>query len=186
MIRIRIVGAGITYLTFTRSLRARRWMAQSIRTGEMVQERRGMSGKSGGSRRLGRDAGVPCSRSGFTLIEMMIVISIILILVGIAAGMYQQSVRRAREAVLKTDLQTMRNAIDNYTMDKLQAPQSLQDLADSHYLRELPIDPFTQQRDWVAHFGDTVISPEQTGVGVDDVHSNSDQSGSDGTAYNTW
>ena len=66
--------------------------------------------------------------------------------------------------MLKTDLQTMRTAIDNYTMDKLQAPQSLQDLADAHYLRELPIDPFTQQRDWVAHFGDTLISPEQTGT----------------------
>ena len=116
----------------------------------------------------------------------MIVISIILILVGIAAGMYQQAIRRARESVLKQDLQTMRTAIDNYTMDKLQAPQSLNDLADAHYLRELPIDPFTQQRDWVAHYGDTLISPEQSGTGVDDVHSNSDQTGSDGTPYNTW
>lgn len=123
---------------------------------------------------------------GFTLIEMMIVISIILILVGIAAGMYQSAIRRARESVLKTDLQTMRTAIDNYTMDKLQAPQELQELVDGHYLRDLPIDPFTQQRDWVAHFGDTIITPEQTGVGVDDVHSNSDQIGSDGTPYNTW
>jgi general secretion pathway protein G len=117
---------------------------------------------------------------------MMIVISIILILVGMAAGMYQGAIRRARESVLKTDLQTMRTAIDNYTMDKLQAPQALQDLVDAHYLRDLPIDPFTQQRDWVAHFGDTVITPEQTGVGVDDVHSNSDQTGSDGSPYNTW
>ncbi len=131
-------------------------------------------------------AGVPSAVRGFTLIEMMIVISIILILVVIAAGMYQGAIRRARESVLKTDLQTMRTAIDNYTMDKLQAPQALQDLVDAHYLRDLPIDPFTQQRDWVAHFGDTVITPEQTGVGVDDVHSNSDQTGSDGTPYNTW
>ncbi len=140
----------------------------------------------GVSGRMDRGAGVRRGARGFTLIELMIVISIIVILVGIAAGMYQASVRKARESVLKTDLQTMRNAIDNYTMDKLQAPQSLQDLADSHYLRELPIDPFTQQRDWVAHFGDTVMSPEQTGVGVDDLHSNSDQIGSDGTPYNTW
>jgi general secretion pathway protein G len=152
----------------------------------MVQEREGMNKQSGRTRRNRQVAGVPCSRRGFTLIELMIVISIIMILVGIAAGMYQQSIRRAREAVLKQDLQTMRTAIDNYTMDKLQAPQSLQDLADAHYLRELPIDPFTQQRDWVAHFGDTLISPEQTGTGVDDVHSNSDQTGSDGTPYNTW
>jgi general secretion pathway protein G len=145
-----------------------------------------MSKKSGRNRRLGVEAGVPCSQSGFTLIELMIVISIIMILVGIAAGMYQQSVRRARESVLKTDLQTMRNAIDNFTMDKLQAPQSLQDLVDAHYLRDIPVDPITNQRDWVAHFGDTLLSPEQTGTGLDDVHSNSDQIGSDGTAYNTW
>jgi general secretion pathway protein G len=151
-----------------------------------AMKREVMSKESGESWRLGRATGEPRTMRGFTLIELMIVISIIIILVGIAAGMYQQSVRRARESVLKTDLQTMRNAIDNYTMDKLQAPQSLQDLADAHYLRELPIDPFTQQRDWVAHVGDTVISPEQNGVGVDDVHSNSDQIGSDGTPYNTW
>ncbi len=152
----------------------------------MVQERTGMNKRSGRTWRKRQGAEVPCSPRGFTLIELMIVISIIMILVGIAAGMYQQSIRRAREAVLKQDLQTMRTAIDNYTMDKLQAPQSLQDLADAHYLRELPLDPFTQQRDWVAHFGDTIISPEQTGTGVDDVHSNSSQTGSDGTAYNTW
>jgi general secretion pathway protein G len=161
-------------------------MAQSIRIGEIVREREEMNKLSGRTRRSRQGAAVPCSQRGFTLIELMIVISIIMILVGIAAGMYQQSIRRAREAVLKQDLQTMRTAIDNYTMDKLQAPQSLQDLADAHYLRELPIDPFTQQRDWVAHFGDTIISPEQTGTGVDDVHSNSDQTGSDGTTYNTW
>jgi general secretion pathway protein G len=161
-------------------------MAQSIRIGEMVREHEGMNNQIGRIWRNRQGPEVPCSRRGFTLIELMIVISIILILVGIAAGMYQQSIRRAREAVLKQDLQTMRTAIDNYTMDKLQAPQSLQDLADAHYLRELPIDPFTQQRDWVAHFGDTLISPEQTGTGVDDVHSNSDQTGSDGTPYNTW
>ncbi|HXR32949.1 MAG TPA: prepilin-type N-terminal cleavage/methylation domain-containing protein [Verrucomicrobiae bacterium] len=152
----------------------------------MVREREEMNEQTRRTWRIRPGARVPCSQRGFTLIELMIVISIILILVGIAAGMYQQSIRRARESVLKQDLQTMRTAIDNYTMDKLQAPQSLQDLADAHYLRDLPIDPFTQQRDWVAHFGDTIISPEQTGTGVDDVHSNSDQTGSDGTAYNTW
>lgn len=161
-------------------------MAQSIRIGEMGQERQGMKEQSELTWRKCREAGVPCSQRGFTLIELMIVISIILILVGIAAGMYQQAIRRARESVLKQDLQTMRTAIDNYTMDKLQAPQSLNDLADAHYLRDLPIDPFTQQRDWVPHFGDTIISPEQTGTGVDDVHSNSDKTGSDGTPYNTW
>jgi general secretion pathway protein G len=123
---------------------------------------------------------------GFTLIELMIVISIILILIGIAAGMYQKSILHAREAVLRQDLQTMRQAIDNYTLDKQQAPQSLDDLVDAHYLREVPVDPITRQKDWVTHLGDTVLTPEQTGSGIDDVHSGSDQVGTNGQPYSTW
>jgi general secretion pathway protein G len=125
-------------------------------------------------------------QNGFTLLELMIVIAIIIILVGMAAGMYQRSIQHAREAVLKKDLQTMREAIDNFTLDKQQAPQSLQDLVDGHYLRQVPIDPITQQNDWVLHFGDTVMSPDQTGSGVDDVHSGSDMTSSDGTPYSSW
>jgi general secretion pathway protein G len=123
---------------------------------------------------------------GFTLIELMIVISIILILIGIAAGMYQKSILHAREAVLRQDLQTMRQAIDNFTLDRQQAPQSLDDLVDAHYLREVPVDPITRQKDWVTHFGDTVLTPEQTGSGIDDVHSGSDQVGTNGQPYSTW
>jgi general secretion pathway protein G len=123
---------------------------------------------------------------GFTLIELMIVISIILILIGIAAGMYQKSVLHAREAVLRQDLQTMRQAIDNYTLDKQQAPQSLDDLVDAHYLREVPVDPISRQKDWVTHFGDTVLTPEQTSGGIDDVHSGSEQVGTNGQSYSTW
>lgn len=123
---------------------------------------------------------------GFTLLELMIVISIILILIGMAVGMYQRSILRARETVLRQDLTTMRMAIDNYTLDKQQAPQSLEELVDAHYLRDVPLDPVTRQKDWVTHFGDTVLSPEQTGSGIDDVHSNSDQISTEGSAYNTW
>jgi len=130
--------------------------------------------------------GESSSQRGFTLIELMIVISIILILIGMAAGMYQKSIQHAREATLKQDLQVMRSAIDNYTLDKQQAPQSLDDLVDGHYLREVPMDPVSHQKDWVAHFGDTVLSPDQSGSGIDDVHSGSEQIGSDGTPYNTW
>src|SRR2546427_13059721 len=81
--------------------------------------------------------------AGFTLIELMIVISIIMILVGIAAVQYQRSVHRAREATLKQDLQAMRQSIDNYTLDKQAAPQSLDDLAHAGYLRTVPNDPIT-------------------------------------------
>jgi len=123
---------------------------------------------------------------GFTLLELMIVISIILILVGMAVGMYQKSVQRAREAVLQEDLQTMRTAIDNYTMDKQQAPSSLQDLVDAHYMRQVPKDPVCPNADWQLHIGDTVISPEQTGSGVDDVHSGCEGTGSDGRPYSAW
>jgi general secretion pathway protein G len=123
---------------------------------------------------------------GFTLIELMIVMLIMSILIGIAAIAYDKTVVKAREAVLKQDLQTMRQAIDNYTMDKQQAPQSLEDLVDAHYLREIPIDPVSQRKDWVLHFGDTVLTAEQNGTGVDDVHSGSEVVGSNGEAYNTW
>lgn len=123
---------------------------------------------------------------GFTLIELMIVITIILILIGIASGMYMKSVQHAREAALRSDLRTMRDAIDNYTMDKQQAPQSLEDLVEGHYLREVPTDPITRQKDWVLHFGDTVISTDQTTVGLDDVHAGADGMSSEGTAYSSW
>jgi len=123
---------------------------------------------------------------GFTLLELMIVISIILILIGMAAGMYQTSILHARESVLKKDLQTMREAIDNYTLDKQQAPQSLQDLVDGRYLRQIPTDPITQQPDWVLHFSDTVISPDQTNTGIDDVHAGTEAIGSDGAPYSSW
>lgn len=126
---------------------------------------------------------------GFTLIELMIVVSIIMILIGIAAGMYQRSVVRAKEATLRSDLSVMRQAIDHYTLDKESAPQSLDDLVNpqSQYLREVPTDPMTNAKDWKTDFGDTVMSPDQTATGIVDVHSNSDKvSPFDGTPYNTW
>jgi general secretion pathway protein G len=137
---------------------------------------------SGRRRRMG-------PRAGFTLIELMIVITIIFILVGIAAARYDRSVQRAKEATLKTDLQVMRQAIDNYTLDKEAAPQSLEDLVNPQapYLREVPVDPMTRAKDWHLDFGDLVLSPDQTNNGIVDVHSNSPLPSSiDGTPYNTW
>ena len=127
--------------------------------------------------------------SGFTLIELMIVITIIFILISIAAARYDASVQRAKEATLKTDLAVMRQAIDNYTLDKEAAPQSLDDLVNPQapYLREVPVDPMTHQKDWHTDYGDLVLSPDQTNNGIVDVHSSSTAvSRSDGTQYSTW
>src|SRR5579859_548828 len=126
-------------------------------------------------------------QGGFTLIELMIVISIILILVGISVPMYEQSVIRAKEAVLRQDLKTMRDQIDNYTMDKEKAPQSLQDLVDAGYLRKIPKDPFTgSPGTWQIEVSDAMVSPNQTEPGISDVYSGSELTSGDGTAYNTW
>lgn len=161
-------------------------MARNIQTGKIVFWGISMTSKMQNPIRDSQPRKTFRHEHGFTLIELMIVISIILILIGMAAGMYQKSILHAREAVLKQDLQTMRQAIDNYTLDKQQAPQSLDDLVEAHYLREVPVDPITRQKDWVTHFGDTVLTPEQTGTGIDDVHSGSDQVGTNGEPYNTW
>jgi general secretion pathway protein G len=123
---------------------------------------------------------------GFTLIELMVVMAIIMILIGIAAGMYQHNILRAKETVLKSDLQEMRKAIDNYTMDKQAAPQSLDDLA-PQYLRVIPVDPITNNKDWVPVVDSVVLTPDQATSGITDVHSGSDKvSPFENTAYNSW
>jgi general secretion pathway protein G len=125
---------------------------------------------------------------GFTLIELMVVITIIMVLIGIAAARYSKSITRSKEAVLKQDLQVMRQAIDQFTLDKQRAPGSLDELVSEQYLRgPVPLDPMTNQRNWNVEFGDVVLSPDQSGTGIIDVHSASDQvSPFDGTAYSTW
>jgi general secretion pathway protein G len=125
--------------------------------------------------------------NGFTLIELMIVIAIILILIGMAALNYQKTVIRSKEAVLRTDLRTMRDAIDNFTLDKQAAPQSLDDLQQAGYLRSVPIDPMTHAKDWVPQFDSVVLSPDQSSTGMVDVHSNSNQTSPfEGTPYSEW
>lgn len=124
---------------------------------------------------------------GFTLVELMIVIAIIFILLGMAAGRYDMTIQRSREAVMKHDLLIMREAIDNFTLDKQAAPQSLDDLQQAGYLREVPMDPMTRAKDWDSVFDNVVLSPDQVTTGIVDVHSHSPQTSRfDGTAYNTW
>ena len=124
--------------------------------------------------------------TGFTLIELLIVISIIIILVGIAALRYDKVVQHSKEAVLHTDLRTLRDAIDNYTLDKQAAPQSVEDLQQAGYLRDVPVDPITHARDWVPQFDSVVLSPEQTSTGMTNVHSSSTQMSTEGTPYSEW
>ena len=124
---------------------------------------------------------------GFTLIELVIVMAIIAILASIAIPNFVSSIRNAKEAVLKEDLHVMRNAIDSYTMDKNKAPQSLDDLVQAGYLKEIPTDPMTHSNDtWVTSTDDTLDSVDQTEPGIDDVHSGSQEVGSDGQMYSTW
>jgi len=124
---------------------------------------------------------------GFTLVELMIVISIIMILISIAIPIYQTSILHARESALKQDLQTLRSAIDQYTLDKQKAPQSLDDLVEAHYLKEIPKDPMTGKNDtWQPVQEDVLESVDQTEPGISDVHSGSSATSSEGTAYNTW
>ena len=123
---------------------------------------------------------------GFTLIEMMIVISLILILVSIALPVYNRSILRAKEGVLKQDLFTLRQVIDQYTLDKQKAPQSLDDIAAAGYIKKVPIDPFTSEANWTVDQEDATQAVDQQDPGINDVHSASNQTSSDGTAYSTW
>jgi general secretion pathway protein G len=127
------------------------------------------------------------SEQGFTLLELMIVMVVIGLLAAIAIPSYTHNVLRAKEAVLREDLYTMRSAIDSYTVDKQKGPQSLDDLVQSGYLKVMPKDPMTNRTDtWVPVEGDTLITTDQTEPGITDVHSGAQQTSSEGTSYSSW
>jgi general secretion pathway protein G len=125
--------------------------------------------------------------AGFTLIELMIVMFIIGILATLAIPSFKGALKHAREAVLKEDLLTMRSAIDSYTMDKQKAPQSLDDLVQDGYLKTIPEDPMTHAKDtWVPDTSDAMYSIDETDPGITDVHSGSEETGTDGQPYSAW
>jgi general secretion pathway protein G len=124
---------------------------------------------------------------GFTLIELLIVMAIIATLAAIAIPSYINAVRHAREAVLREDLHTMRSAIDSYTVDKEKAPQSLDDLVQTGYLKAIPVDPMTGSSDtWMPDSSDTLMDIDETAGGINNVHSGAQGLATDGSSYNTW
>lgn len=151
-----------------------------LKSASLLPKAESLNGSKGRSR---------CYRStrAFTLIELMIVMAIISILASIAVPIANTAILRAKESVLKGNLHALRVVIDQYTADKLKAPQTLQDIVSAGYLRQIPKDPITNSADsWEIVMGDTNLTPDQTETGIIDVHSGSNALSTEGTAYNTW
>ncbi len=127
----------------------------------------------------------PRSRAGFTLLELMIVITIVIILAAIALPQYQRTILHAREAVLRDDLHNMRKLLDQYAADKGKLPASLEDLITEHYMRELPVDPITGEKNWTVETGEDPSSTSGES-GVVNVRSASPDTSSEGTPYSEW
>jgi general secretion pathway protein G len=124
---------------------------------------------------------------GFTLLEMIVVISIMLILISIALPAYNRSIVHARESVLRQDLFTLRSVINQYTEDRQKAPQSLADLVSAGYIRQIPVDPMTNSNStWQVVQEDVLQSVDQQEPGISDVHSGSNAASSDGSPYSDW
>ena len=158
-------------------------MEQIIVTGEHRRQ------DAGGRRQETQEAFLPSAVGrlppGFTLLELMIVISIIIILAAVALPQYQKTIMHARETVLRDDLYRMRSLIDQYSADKGKLPGSLDDLVSAGYMREIPVDPITDQKDWSIETGDDPYSSEG-GSGIIDIHSSSGETSTEGTAYSEW
>jgi general secretion pathway protein G len=123
---------------------------------------------------------------GFTLIEMIVVVSVIAILMAVAIPVYSQSIRRAHEKALQADLVMLNKAIVQYTIDKQKGPQSLDDLRAAGYIKEIPVDPITRETNWEVEQDEVIISFNQQDPGITGVHSASSAIGSNGQAYSTW
>lgn len=124
---------------------------------------------------------------GFTLLELIVVMIIISLLAAMAVPAFSHHMKTAREAVLKEDLHVMRQAIDSYTVDKQKAPQTLDDLVTSGYMKVMPVDPMTHRSDsWVGARSDNYQTVDETATGINDVHSGSQDLSTDGSLYSTW
>jgi general secretion pathway protein G len=125
---------------------------------------------------------------GFTLLELMVVLTLLLILATLSVPIFQLAIVHAREAVLKDDLYTLRKLIDEFTLDKQRPPTSLDELVEAGYLRGgIPVDPFTGSNEtWHTDVEEVPLNPSQAASGIVDVHSGSDEIGLDGTSYSSW
>lgn len=140
------------------------------------------NGSGAGFRPAGRRA-----LSGFTLVELMIVMTVVTVIISLAVPMYRKAIVRAKESVLRNNLFTMRTLIDEYTFDKQKAPQTLEDLVREGYLRQVPVDPITNSNQtWRLVMEDVMSSVNQTEPGIFDVRSGSDQTSLEGTPYSEW
>jgi general secretion pathway protein G len=157
-------------------------MARNTETGSARLE------AAGGSREGGRVAPQRRSRAGgFTLVELLIVISLISILAAMGLVQYKNSVLSAKEATLHTDLFRMRDAIDQYYADKGKYPSGLDSLVSEGYMRKVPIDPVTQSSDsWVTVPAEPDPNNPSGEAGIYDVKSGAQGTGLDGSAYSDW
>jgi len=155
------------------------WGVHKLKRGMIGRGSTPQASPCGGRRKL------ECS-CGFTLLELMIVMSIIMILMALAVPIYNQAVLQARESVLRSNLSTLRDVIQQYTLDKQKAPQSLDDLVQAGYLRQIPVDPMTREPNWEVVQEDVLMAVDQQEPGITDVHSASNGTATDGTAYSSW
>ena len=130
--------------------------------------------------------GAVARKHGFTLIELMVVISIMLILLAVAMPIYSHSVTRQREVNLRQNLATLNKVVVQYTLDKKKAPKALQDLVQAGYMKTIPEDITGREDTWALDEDETIMSLEQTEGGITGVHSGSNQTASDGTTYSSW
>jgi general secretion pathway protein G len=153
-------------------------LVSSWASGSRARRGRAPDGQHGGR--------LNCGNAGFTLLELVIVMTILVVLAAIGVANYQKITLKTRETLLKQDLKILRELIDKYAADKEGLPQSLDDLVTEKYLREVPVDPITNEADWATELGDDLVSRDEGRQGIVDVHSKAAGTGTDGKAYSQY